>query len=153
MHGFASVQTHKTPQRWLRPLWIQCVFRMSTFLWSLPVLQHGTLKQQPQFLFFFFQVSRSFKNAIVTQRLWDIPQRGDHSWSSNESKARDAESGEFTAPSVSGAVCAPMQVTPWKPDSLCLQFKSSSQPQTLSCPPSLERCRLKTVHSCEWNMR
>lgn len=30
------------------------VFRMSTLLWALTVLQHETLKQQPQFSFFFF---------------------------------------------------------------------------------------------------
>lgn len=112
------------------------VFRMSTLLWALTVLQHETLKQQ--LVFFKFPGVFTTPLSRNANGVWDIPQRGDHSGSSSETEARDAESFDFAAPSVSKRVWPPTQVTPWKHDSLHLQFKSSSQPQTLSWPPSLE---------------
>lgn len=82
MIGFSSVRTHKTPQRWSVATSLNStVFRMTALLWSLPVLQHGSLKQQPQLFCFCFSFFFKFP-GVLKKRHWKTALRHSTAWGS-----------------------------------------------------------------------
>lgn len=136
LHGSSSCQPLKsTTQHWFTS--DACVFLYEV----IPLVAFTCIaiwKSRATSTVGFFKFPGVLRRRHCQTMALDIQQYRDHSWSSDKKEAKNMESGEFTALllSVSEAVCASVWVTPLKYDSLNIQFKSSSQPQTTSSFPS-----------------